>query len=371
MKMRDYIVTNKKGLTFIIAITLVMIAIVLIVPAMRTISTERRISDSLARSTNAFYAAESAANLGLRDLGRNTCDEEWNSTGWDRSDPNRYTLGAVTHVRLYATNTDTCMIALREPLTTTPIIEATGYSGDKQRSVMIGYNEQSTVPGNNFDKAIKTKGTIDIRGNAYVDENREEYANFNFEDVFGGRTMEEVKNDAYTQLLVEGDTEIPNNYEPVQRPAEDYTDSNQNGRYDPGLEDFVDEANWLGVYNGVYDYDSDVTWLDLSNGTPDDPSDDGTAMITRTDWNGEGILVVQGNLRITGGVFDGVIYVLGTLSMSTGNPEIRGTIFVDGNSTDVTTIGGTATINYDPTEIGDGIGRRFSRQPLSWREYFP
>jgi cytoskeletal protein CcmA (bactofilin family) len=97
-----------------------------------------------------------------------------------------------------------------------------------------------------------------------------------------------------------------------------------------------------------------ITWI--SNGFE----------ITQDGWVGGGIMIVNGDLKITGGTFDGVIWVIGKLSIS-GNPVINGSIFVEGEATVDTTITGTAKISFDPSAI-DGAFSNLSTV-LSWQEF--
>ena len=108
-----------------------------------------------------------------------------------------------------------------------------------------------------------------------------------------------------------------------------------------------------------------ITWI----------NEDNEFKITKTGgWMGSGIMVIDGDLDISGGTFDGVIWVTGKLSIS-GNPVINGSIFVEGEATVDTTVTGTAVISFDQSAIDDAFSNlsTFPVSPkpavLSWQEF--
>ncbi len=113
---------------------------------------------------------------------------------------------------------------------------------------------------------------------------------------------------------------------------------------------YVDPANNAAV--------TGITWVSFVS--------DSQFQITASGWTGDGILIVDGNLKITGGTFDGIIYVIGDLSI-TGNALIRGAIFVEGTAALTT---GTPNINYNSVSIQDAADELGSSiQILSWEEF--
>ena len=90
-----------------------------------------------------------------------------------------------------------------------------------------------------------------------------------------------------------------------------------------------------------------TTWVDINTLTE--------MKITETGWSGSGILVVDGNLAITGGHFSGIIWVIGTLRVS-GNPIIDGTMFVESGAEFDTTLTGNPTVNFDSDAVSDAFG---------------
>ncbi len=86
--------------------------------------------------------------------------------------------------------------------------------------------------------------------------------------------------------------------------------------------------------------------------------------ITTEGWEGSGIMVVTGDLKMTGAKFDGIIWVVGSLDIA-GNTKINGSIFVEGNATvDIT---GTAEVSFDQSEIDDALSNLST--VLSWQEF--
>jgi len=86
----------------------------------------------------------------------------------------------------------------------------------------------------------------------------------------------------------------------------------------------------------------EITWVEAP---------EGSFQITSDTWSGEGILIVHGDLKITGGIFNGIIWITGSIAM--GNPVITGTVFVEGSTT--VDIGGTVDLIYDPDAIDQAI----------------
>ena len=90
-----------------------------------------------------------------------------------------------------------------------------------------------------------------------------------------------------------------------------------------------------------------ITWVD---GVPDQ------SQITTSTWTGSGIWIVNGNLKITGGTFEGILWVIGSLEIATGNPEIRGTVLVECSIDVDTTVSGNATIELNSETVDDAFG---------------
>ncbi|MFH1753288.1 MAG: pilus assembly PilX N-terminal domain-containing protein [Candidatus Omnitrophota bacterium] len=348
---------NKKGAALLIAIVVVLIASIIVLSIMPQAVNHRQITQASADSIRALYAAESGINRAVKDL--NSQDfTAWTINGNIRTlppqplvDNSGATIGFY-EVELDMTDTEN------------PDAEATGYSptlAGSERSLMADIGR--------VDAAIVAKGDVDEGGNALItgpdpDEDYvEEFVMFSFQNIFGD-TIANVKADPETQLI----NDPPNNYAPVADWQEAYTDDSGNGLYDLG-EPFVDVNG-----NGVCD-EYKITWFDIPDGKK--------AKISATDWRGAAlddvtgilndgtILVVEGNIEITGGDFYGVLYICGNLTFAAGNSHIYGTIFVDGDVEDITEVKGTTVITYDPDKVIEAFGYNplpFGRK--SWREIY-
>jgi len=105
--------------------------------------------------------------------------------------------------------------------------------------------------------------------------------------------------------------------------------------------------------NRYYDYAisneivQNITWVD---GSPDQ------SQITSNTWTGSGIWIVNGDLKITGGTFEGILWVTGSLEVTAGNPIISGAVFVE--STMTVDILGNLTLTHDADAIAEAFGTR-------------
>ncbi|MBU4343303.1 MAG: pilus assembly PilX N-terminal domain-containing protein [Candidatus Omnitrophica bacterium] len=164
--------------------------------------------------------------------------------------------------------------------------------------------------------AITANGDIVIRGSAEVNGDIDDNETFYFEDVFGV-SKEVMKNNA-TNLY----TDPSNNVTPV----------------------------------------TEITWSDLVN--------DAEMIISDSNWEGSGILVVNGDLRLTGGHFRGIIWVIGALWVS-GEPVVEGTFYVESGAEFETTLTGNPTVSYDSDAIADAFNYNPSGLPpfiVNWKE---
>jgi hypothetical protein len=108
-----------------------------------------------------------------------------------------------------------------------------------------------------------------------------------------------------------------------------------------------------------------VTWIKNTDPTKD------YIIPTSTKLNGGGILVIEGSTSILGGIFKGIIWVIGELRIA-GNVETFGTIISECDTEVTTDISGTPALTWDQGEIDlalQGPGSALARRtPLSWRE---
>jgi hypothetical protein len=182
---------------------------------------------------------------------------------------------------------------------------------------LVAVVRTNPVNPNNFQHAIRTTGALKVLGSVDINGPQEEHASLNFANLFQ-HTKQEMK--SYADQVY---TNPPNNVTPV---------------------------------NGI-------TWVDLT-GSPAPEF-----QVTSDGWSGSGILVVAGDAQITGGTFNGILYVIGKLRMS-GNPVINGTVLAESQATLETRLTGNVTINYDPAQIAAALGPLTFVSPVivSWRE---
>ena len=346
---------DNKGAALVIVTVITVIVVMIILSLMPQAVNQRQITQASANSIRALYAAESGINRAIQDLNSNDFSA-WTITG------NIRTLGPLPLVDNGGATVGLYEVELDMTDPDNPDAEATGYSptvNDSQRSLAIDIGR--------VEAAIVAKGDVEERGNALItgpDPNEdyvEEFAIFSFFNIFGN-TMANIKSDPDTQLIVNP----PNNYAPVADWNEPYTDVNVNGLYDLG-EPFTDVNG-----NGECD-EFRVTWFEIPVGNKAKITTPGWRGAARNDLTGlldDGtILVVEGDIEITGGDFYGVLYVVGDLTFAAGNATITGTIFVDGNVEDTTLIKGTTVITY--YKVNEAFGYNplpFGRK--SWREIY-
>jgi hypothetical protein len=201
-------------------------------------------------------------------------------------------------------------------VTITPV-SAYRWTIESVGSVNMATRRIRVVIGPDITTAMMVSGGLDIKGNAEVNGDVVENTTPIFEDVFGVTKTEMQDNATYKY------TNPPNNEMPVE----------------------------------------EITWINNN------------FKITKTgSWVGSGIMIVNGDLDMTGGTFNGVIWVIGKLSIS-GNPVINGSIFVEGSVTVDTTVTGTAVVSFDQAAIGDAFSNlsTFPVSPrpavLSWQEF--
>ncbi len=144
-----------------------------------------------------------------------------------------------------------------------------------------------------FDNAITCSKDLDIRGSSTIIGNVEENVNLDFETVFG-MTMAQMR------AIADNDyTNPPNNVTPV---------------------------------NGI-------TYIETTGNNK--------AHFTNHHWSGSGILIVDGEFHMTGGTFDGIIWVEGGRFMMSGNGLVQGTIFINAEPDEQTKVTGNCDVYYD------------------------
>lgn len=91
-----------------------------------------------------------------------------------------------------------------------------------------------------------------------------------------------------------------------------------------------------------------ITWID-------DPNQEGF-QITYDGWEGQGLLVMNGDMKMTGGTFNGVIWVTGGLTIP-GNTLINGAVFVEGKTEIQKTAIGTMDLIYNSDAVDQALGK--------------
>jgi hypothetical protein len=172
----------------------------------------------------------------------------------------------------------------------------------------------------NFKYAIETTTELEIRGSVDInpDDSKKEYSTLDFANLFGisKADMETFANHTYNNAV-----------------SFDMTSASQ--------------VTWINVASGVE--------LDITGGS------------------GSGVLIINGKVKIRGNaVFDGIIYVIGELTM-TGTPVVSGAVLAESSTTVDTDLGGNVTLNYDTNKITDALAQVnfLNRNMVSWRECQP
>lgn len=202
-------------------------------------------------------------------------------------------------------------------------INSTGSAQENSRQISAVVQVRDADPGR-FENGIETQGDIDISGNARINPagSAKSFSVLNFEELFGF-TKDEVKTFADTIYV-----DPPNNVLPCDG----------------------------------------IIWVEVN--------DTNQFRITEHNWRGSGILIINGDTAIdvdatiTGGTFDGIIYIIGELEIPAGNPVLSGTVLVEDEATDITKLRGNLKINYDPDKIENALNllRFIAPHKVAWWE---
>lgn len=290
---------NNKGIILIASYFIILVLLILGSAFISRSMGEARASERMKDSVQALWLAEAGLDRAIVELPTTPISGTL-ATG-SYSTQTTQVSGSAT--RWLITSTGSVPDAT-SPNRMTKIIEA------------IVERPASTADPSGVTSAISANGDVVVRGSATVNGEVDEYATFNFEDIFD---ISKADLEAKATNLYQ---DPPNNVTPV----------------------------------------SAVTWVNLVS--------DSEMTISDSNWTGSGILVVEGDLRITGGHFEGIIWVIGRLWVS-GNPIIDGAIYVESGAEFETTLTGNPTVNFDSEVIADAFGSLPSDQPpnlVAWRE---
>lgn len=84
----------------------------------------------------------------------------------------------------------------------------------------------------------------------------------------------------------------------------------------------------------------DITWVSFAN-------EGGSLKVTTADWAGSGILIIDGDAHFSGGSFEGIMWITGTLFIN-GNNGFNGAIYCEGGiQYEDVTVMGDCQITYD------------------------
>ena len=317
---------GRKGLAFVIVLAFILILVIAAATFIALSGTEIRMARRQHDSSTAFYIAEGGFERARYDLQE---DDDW--MDGDINGVNIPIGGDIAN--FYLLDYDQIDPAIRASLGGEFTVWLMNVEGKDDeiwiRSRGVFQNETRAVRAlmkstrrfgspDGVTSAIESEGEVEVKGSAEVNGNIEEWADLSFEDIFGvdKAEMEQIAQTYY--------------------PATYYT----------------------APFNN--DSAQGVTWIRPNETDP---------QITLDGWSGSGILIVEDDLKITGGTFDGVIWVVGTLRMD-GNPVINGGIFVECGARLETTLTGNPTVNFDSEAVEDAFYRLTSLPSMieSWQE---
>ena len=231
--------------------------------------------------------------------------------------PNTPLAGTIPGIGAYSTET-TELTSVKYLINSTGGVPATAVNPNNSIRKISAIAERPLNPASPGDitSAITANGDVTVKGSAEVNGDIDDNEVFEFEDIFG------ISKDAMESGATHHYVDPANNITPVDH----------------------------------------VTWVDI-NSLPE-------MNITTSGWSGTGILIVDGDLNITGGHFSGIIWVIGTLKVS-GNPIIDGALFVESGAEFETTLTGNPTVNFDSGAVNSAFGFiPFAATPYitSWKE---
>ena len=305
---------RRRGIVLVIVLGLVLLFVITATSFMLISNSEIKMVRKQNDSTKAFYLAEA----GLEHV-RVQLDQDWT----DQSTISSTLLGDGN----YSVN-----ISIKDSggvdLPTDELrIESTGNVGGASRAIEAILRTVAGDGGANVDSPIETEGSLTITGSADINpEGGEETGvDLSFETIFG-MTKEEMEAIAQNNF--------PDTY--------------------------YNEADEIPFDNDIA---TGLTWVSS-------PATQSQITTQHADGDRDGILIVDGDMKITGGIFNGVIWIIGSLTIS-GNPTISGGIFVESGATVDTSVSGNATINFSANAVGNAFDISLgSLSPIiqSWQE---
>jgi len=264
---------------------------------------ENRLVRREIRKNQAFYLAEAGVEDARVQLGK-----DWN----DLTPIDTTSLGAGTYnVTIYTTDSSGADLPA-----TKRRVRSTGTVGEISKTVEVILRKAPTSGG--ITSALTAGGSITVTGSADIDPPREP------EDTFYDFELGEDPNDGLSLF-----EEI---FGTTKDEMKAIAQNSPNRYYDSAIKNEIVE---------------NITWVDGAGVESE---------ITTATWTGSGIWIVNGDLKITGGTFDGILWVIGSLYLGAGNPVIRGSVFVECTTEVDTTVTGNVTLQLNQGAIDDALG---------------
>ena len=253
----------------------------------------------------AFYLAEAGVEHARVKLG-----QDWE--GWQTYNPINATLEAGTYTAtIYTTDSSGADLPA-----TKRRVQSIGTVGEISKTVEVILRKAPT--GGGITSAVTAGGSITVTGSADIEPDPEP------EDTFYDFELGEDPNDGLSL------------FEEIFGVSKDdmkaIAQESPNRYYNSAIKNEIVE---------------NITWVDGGGEESE---------ITTSTWTGSGIFIVNGNLKITGGTFDGILWVIGSLYLGAGNPTIRGSVFVECSTEVDTTVTGNVTLQLNQGAIDDALG---------------
>ena len=223
-------------------------------------------------------------------------------------------------------------------------------------------------PDNDNRRRIRSTGTVKKVSQIVQAIVRKPPSGANIDAVLeSGGTIEIASNAVTVSGLVRAKEAIIDKHEQItDEDIDPFLFDNPNAYFEEIFNATKDQMMEMAKRNGIYYEDPandapvhKITWVEVSEGK--------SFQVVSTGWIGDGILIVNGDFKITGGTFDGIIWVTGNIGM--GNPEITGALFVEGGTT--VEVGGTVSLIYDSDAIDQAVQKTATLpwiEPGTWEQ---
>jgi len=299
-----------RGFALVLVLIIASVVILIVAAIMPQAVRQARMAERHADSIRAFYAAESGVNMVRADLDD---DDAINSTSVGVWQALASSDGSETISYYKIDSIDTTSPYFPEVISAGS--SPSSDSADVKRYIKAQLSKAITYNPSLVTNIIETTGSLSIGGSATVTGDYTSSSTFSFADIFG-ISMADMKSNL-ANVVIDPET----NFSPV----------------------------------------SGITWFELD--------DNIRVQISEKAWVGSGIMIVEGDLKLSGGTFDGIIWVTGNCDMDiAGNAKINGAIFVEGSAN----ITGDAALSYDQDAVDDSLDDAFNLDPIAyWKEIYP